>query len=238
MTGAAARRRQALRRPRRSALAMINVAAMVSPRNLPMMAEYGWSLIFFVLLAVVLFLVPVSLAIAELAITWPRRGGVYPWVKEAFKGRAGFLAVWCDWPRTSPGFDRAGLHGRERLRARPRPGNNKVFLVVVMLTGLLGRRPWPPSRASARPAPSERSGPCSGPSAGAPDHGAGVAFLVDDNDSEILFGRRARPEPRRHEPGLPDRRDPDVRRMEVAGFPPTRRATPPAASPGRSCWRP
>ena len=32
------------------ALAMINVAAMVSPRNLPMMAEYGWSLIFFVLL--------------------------------------------------------------------------------------------------------------------------------------------------------------------------------------------
>ncbi len=31
------------------ALAMINIAAMVSPRNLPMMAEYGWSLIFFVL---------------------------------------------------------------------------------------------------------------------------------------------------------------------------------------------
>ena len=79
-----------------------------------MMAEYGWSLIFFVLLAVVLFLVPVSLAIAELATAWPRRGGVYPWVKEAFKGRAGFLAVWCDEvrePRLVP--DRAGLHGRE-----------------------------------------------------------------------------------------------------------------------------
>ncbi len=60
------------------ALAMINVAAMVSPRNLPMMAEYGWSLIFFVLVAVILFLVPVSLAISELATAWPRRGGVYP----------------------------------------------------------------------------------------------------------------------------------------------------------------
>ena len=54
---------------------MINVAAMVSPRNLPMMAEYGWSSIFFVLLAVVLVLIPVSLAIAELATAWPRRGG-------------------------------------------------------------------------------------------------------------------------------------------------------------------
>ena len=77
---------------------------MVSPRNLPMMAEYGWSLIFFVLLAVVLFLVPVnSLAIAELAAAWPRRG-VYPWVKEGVQGRAGFLAVWCDWAESLAWF--------------------------------------------------------------------------------------------------------------------------------------
>ncbi len=118
------------------ALAMINIAAMVSPRNLPMMAEYGWSLIFFVLVAVVLFLVPVSLAISELATAWPRRGGVYPWVKEAFRGRAGFLAVWCDWAEnlvwfpTVLSFTAASL----AYAIDPSLANNKYFLVGVMLT--------------------------------------------------------------------------------------------------------
>ena len=34
---------------------------------------------------------------AELGTGWPRDGGVYAWVKEAFGGRTGFLAVWCDY---------------------------------------------------------------------------------------------------------------------------------------------
>ena len=117
------------------ALAMINVAAMVSPRNLPMMAEYGWSLVFFVIVAVILFLIPVSLAISELATAWPRRGGVYPWVKEAFRGRAGFLAVWCDWSEnlvwfpTVLSFTAASL----AYAIDPALANSKVFLVSVML---------------------------------------------------------------------------------------------------------
>jgi amino acid transporter len=136
------------------ALAMINIAAMVSPRNLPMMAEYGWSLIFFVLLAVVLFLVPVSLAIAELATAWPREGGVYPWVKEAFKGRAGFLAVWCDWAENLAWFPTVLAFTAASLAYAfdPALANDKVFLVVVMLAvfwgatlaafGGIGRTSW------------------------------------------------------------------------------------------------
>lgn len=122
------------------ALAMINVAAMVSPRNLPMMAEYGWSLIFFTLLAVVLFLVPVSLAISELATAWPRRGGVYPWVREAFRGRAGFLAVWCDWSENLAWFPTvlAFTAGSFAYAFDPSLANNNVFLVVVMLTVFWG----------------------------------------------------------------------------------------------------
>ena len=117
------------------ALAMINVAAMVSPRNLPMMAEYGWSLIFFVLVAVTLFLVPVSLAISELATAWPRRGGVYPWVKEAFRGRAGFLAVWCDWAENLVWFPTVLAFTAASLAYAidPSLANNKYFLVGVML---------------------------------------------------------------------------------------------------------
>lgn len=135
-----------LRRPGRAAglgvlaLAMINVAAMVSPRNLPMMAEYGWSLIFFVLLAVVLFLVPVSLAIAELATAWPRRGGVYPWVREAFRGRAGFLAVWCDWAENLAWFPTVLAFTATSFAYAfdPDLANNKAFLVTVMLAVFWG----------------------------------------------------------------------------------------------------
>lgn len=121
-------------------LAMINIAAMVSPRNLPMMAEYGWSLIFFVLLAVVLFLIPVSLAIAELATAWPRRGGVFPWVREAFKGRMGFLAVWCDWSENLAWFPTVLAFTAASLAYAIDPGlaNDKWFLVGVMLVVFWG----------------------------------------------------------------------------------------------------
>lgn len=122
------------------ALAMINVAAMVSPRNLPLMAEYGWSLIFFVVVAVVLFLIPVSLAISELATAWPRRGGVYPWVREAFRGRTGFLAVWCDWSENLAWFPTVLAFTATSFAYAFDPGlaNDKVFLVVVMLAVFWG----------------------------------------------------------------------------------------------------
>src|SRR5438045_9285136 len=79
------------------ALAMINVAAVISARNLPLMAEYGWSMLALYGLAIVAFLVPISLAISELGTAWPGDGGLYAWVREAFGGRTGFLAVWAEY---------------------------------------------------------------------------------------------------------------------------------------------
>lgn len=78
-------------------LAMINVAAIGSVKNWPFTAEYGFASIFFLLLAALVFFFPVSLVAAELATTWPKQGGIYVWVKEAFGHRAGFLAVWLLW---------------------------------------------------------------------------------------------------------------------------------------------
>jgi glutamate:GABA antiporter len=78
-------------------LAMINMAAVISVRNLPTIAEYGLSSLFFFALAAILFFVPVSMVAAELATGWPRTGGVFVWVKEAFGHRTGFLAVWLLW---------------------------------------------------------------------------------------------------------------------------------------------
>ncbi len=78
-------------------LAMINVAAIGSVKNWPVNAEYGFASIFYFLLATVVFFLPISLITAELATGWPKSGGVFAWVKEAFGHRTGFLAIWLLW---------------------------------------------------------------------------------------------------------------------------------------------
>ena len=78
-------------------LVMINVIAIDSLRTLPMSAEYGLSLVFYYLLAAILFFVPVALVSAELATGWPETGGIYVWVREAFGEQCGFLTIWLQW---------------------------------------------------------------------------------------------------------------------------------------------
>jgi putative glutamate/gamma-aminobutyrate antiporter len=78
-------------------LAMINLAALGTIRNWPITAEYGLSSVSYLLLAAIVFFIPVALVAAELATGWPKSGGVYVWVKEAFGHRTGFLAIWLLW---------------------------------------------------------------------------------------------------------------------------------------------
>lgn len=78
-------------------LTMINVAAIMSLRNFPLMAEVGWSAVFFYVVAGLGFFIPSALVSAELATGWPSTGGVYTWVKEAFGERWGFVAIWMQW---------------------------------------------------------------------------------------------------------------------------------------------
>ncbi len=117
------------------ALAMINVAAIVSARNLPVMAEYGWSMLALFALSIVVFLIPIAMVAAELGTGWSKDGGVFAWVKEAFGARAGFLAVWCDysenlaWFPTVLSFMAATL----AYAIDPDLASNSVYLVVVML---------------------------------------------------------------------------------------------------------
>jgi amino acid transporter len=122
------------------ALAMINVAAIVSARNLPVMAVYGWSMIALFAISILVFLIPIAMAAAELGTGWPEEGGVYAWVKQAFGGRTGFLAVWCDyaenvaWFPTVLSFIAATL----AYAIDPALATNKVFLVVTMMVFFWG----------------------------------------------------------------------------------------------------
>ena len=116
-------------------LAMINVALICSLRGLPMMAEYGFSIVFFLLVAVILFLIPVSLVSAELATAWPKKGGIYAWVKEAFGEKWGFIAICLEWLQNLVFYPTA-LAATAAVIAylvNPDLANNKIFTLAVII---------------------------------------------------------------------------------------------------------
>lgn len=78
-------------------LVMINVIAVDSIRTLPISAEYGFSAVFYYLLAGLVFFLPTALVSAELASAWPETGGIYVWVREAFGKKYGFITIWLQW---------------------------------------------------------------------------------------------------------------------------------------------
>ncbi|HJY25767.1 MAG TPA: APC family permease, partial [Actinomycetes bacterium] len=116
-------------------LAMINVAAIVSARNLPVMAEYGWSMLALFAISILVFLVPIAMVAAELGTAWCKEGGVFAWVKEAFGGRTGFLAVWCDYAENIAWFPTvlSFIAATFAYVFDPALATNKLYLVVVML---------------------------------------------------------------------------------------------------------
>ncbi len=77
-------------------IALINVCAVCNIKNFPLLAEYGLSVIVFLILSSILFFIPVVLVSSELSSAWADRG-VYTWVKAALGPRFGFLAIWFQW---------------------------------------------------------------------------------------------------------------------------------------------
>ena len=78
-------------------LVMLNVSIMASLRNLPLVATYGFSALFLFFVVGLFFLIPCALVSAELATGWPKSGGIYIWVREAFGDTWGFFAIWMQW---------------------------------------------------------------------------------------------------------------------------------------------
>lgn len=79
------------------ALTMINISTILSIRNWPLTAEYGLASITYLLVATLIYFVPIALVSAELATGWPQKGGVFVWISEAFGKRIGFVAAFLLW---------------------------------------------------------------------------------------------------------------------------------------------
>ena len=122
------------------ALAMINVAAVLSIRNFPSMAIYGWSCIGWYIIGAVLFLIPISLAGAELATGWPQGGGVYAWVKQAFGEKGGFTALFCEWSNNLVWFPTvlSFIASTLAFALTPALANSSWYMFTVMMIAFWG----------------------------------------------------------------------------------------------------
>jgi len=122
------------------ALAMINVAAVLSIRNFPSMAVYGWSCIGWYILGAVMFLIPISLAGAELATGWPEGGGVYAWVKQAFGEKGGFTALFCEWSNNLVWFPTvlSFIASTLAFALTPALANSSWYMFSVMMIAFWG----------------------------------------------------------------------------------------------------
>lgn len=118
----------------------MNIVAVVSLRGLPAEAEYGLSSIFYYIFAAIMFLIPVSLVAAELASTYPQKGGVFRWVGEAFGPRLAFLAMFLLWSEVTIWFPTALTFGAVSLAfMNPNTAqatalsSNKLFVLAIVL---------------------------------------------------------------------------------------------------------
>jgi glutamate:GABA antiporter len=117
-------------------IALISLAAVLTLRGFPSVAEYGWSSIAFYVLGALFFFIPLALVAAELATGWPRAGGLYAWVKQAFGDRSGFLAVWFEWVENIVWFPTVLSFVAATLAyvIDPSLATDKLYLVIAMLT--------------------------------------------------------------------------------------------------------
>lgn len=131
-------------RPRRVlsvfVLAMLNISIMASLRNLPLVAEFGLSAIFFFFLVAIFFLVPCALISAELATGWPKSGGIYIWVREGLGDRWGFMAIWMQWVHNVAWYPviMSFIAVTLAFLISPSLTENKFYVLAVILVGFWG----------------------------------------------------------------------------------------------------
>lgn len=75
----------------------ITMAFFGTVRSVPTLAITGWTQIFYMLVAALLFALPIALMSAELSTGFPEEGGPQVWVKNALGEKWGFVTSWLLW---------------------------------------------------------------------------------------------------------------------------------------------
>ena len=121
-------------------LVMITVGSVDSVRNLPATALFGSHLIFFFILGAVMFLIPCALVSAELSAAYPKQGGIYVWVREAFGKRFALTAIWFQWIENVIWYPTilSFVAGTLGYLMSPELAQNKWFLLSSILVAFWG----------------------------------------------------------------------------------------------------
>jgi len=116
-------------------LIFLITGAIDSIRNLPSMALFGNSLLFFFVLASLLFLIPIALISATLSACWPQESGIYAWVNRAFGQKLACLAIWLQWINTLIWLPTilSFIAGTSAYLISSDLATNKLYLIGVML---------------------------------------------------------------------------------------------------------
>ncbi|WP_194189781.1 tyrosine-tyramine antiporter [Clostridium chrysemydis] len=119
----------------------ITMAFFGTVRSVPTLAVNGWTQITYLLGAVILFAIPISLIAAELATGWPEEGGPQVWVREAFGDKWGFVTSWLLWVQMFFGMVMVAstvgvLIGY--IINKPELSQNNIFVFIVIIISYWG----------------------------------------------------------------------------------------------------
>lgn len=128
-------------------LVAVTLAFVMSIRNLPMLAETGWPQIFYMVLAAIIFQIPIALISAELATGFSSEGGAYSWIKQAFGKKWGFVGAWMFWAQMCVGMVMVASFIAAMLAYvfDPALASNKYFIMGVSLVCI-----WAPTLYNLR----------------------------------------------------------------------------------------
>jgi len=116
-------------------LILLIISAIDNIRNLPQIALFGSTLIFFFALSALFFLIPVALVSAQLSSSSKEHGGIYHWTCLAFGPKIGLMAVWLQWINTLVWFPSilSFIAATATYFFNPALASNKTYLVSVIL---------------------------------------------------------------------------------------------------------
>jgi amino acid transporter len=118
------------------ALIMLITGAIDSIRNLPTTALFGASLLFYCVVAAVLFLVPIAVVTAQLSRDFPEAGGVYQWTKLAFGEHAAVFSIWLQWINTLVWYPTilSFIAATFAYLINPNLANSNTYLVLMIIS--------------------------------------------------------------------------------------------------------
>ena len=79
---------------------LLNVSSIVALSSIAQVAQFGYASLSLFVLAILTFLIPGGLMVAELNARMPGEGGFYLWTRTAFGDLHGFVAAWSYWIST------------------------------------------------------------------------------------------------------------------------------------------